>query len=245
MRLGDIWAECEALDGKTPAAGQTALFRELAYLARGQTYWFARRLARDPASVQSMIDAYRPSTDKLRELLPGVLSTFEQREAVRRAERWTKAGAPKDIAHAVAVLRPLTLAGTLADLSRASAWPFEAVARLYHAVGGAFDFDRLRAAAGSRVSGDAYERLAVRRLVEDLSQEQAMLTRAIIDFAGRHESADTSEAAKKTVSAWTSMRLGAVRAAKRTIADIEKSGGDWTFAKLTIANAALRELSGA
>jgi glutamate dehydrogenase len=33
-------------------------------------------------------------------------------------------------------------------------------------------------------------------------------------------------------------------AARRTIDDIESSGGPWTFAKLTIANAALRELAG-
>ena len=31
--------------------------------------------------------------------------------------------------------------------------------------------------------------------------------------------------------------------ASRTIEEIEASGGSWTFAKLTIANAALRELA--
>ena len=31
--------------------------------------------------------------------------------------------------------------------------------------------------------------------------------------------------------------------ARRTVDEIEASGGPWTFAKLTIANAALRELA--
>jgi len=34
-----------------------------------------------------------------------------------------------------------------------------------------------------------------------------------------------------------------VQFARNTIADIEKDGGGWSFAKLTIANAALRELA--
>jgi glutamate dehydrogenase len=34
-----------------------------------------------------------------------------------------------------------------------------------------------------------------------------------------------------------------VQAAGRTLAEIEASAGPWTFAKLTIANAALRELA--
>jgi glutamate dehydrogenase len=33
-----------------------------------------------------------------------------------------------------------------------------------------------------------------------------------------------------------------VAAVRRAIEDIEKAGGGWTFAKLTIANAAVREL---
>jgi glutamate dehydrogenase len=39
--------------------------------------------------------------------------------------------------------------------------------------------------------------------------------------------------------------MGPVRSAKRTVEDIENAGGGWTFAKLTIANAALRELANA
>ncbi len=47
LRFGDVWARVERLDGKAPTSGQTALFRELAYVLRGQTYWLARRAARE------------------------------------------------------------------------------------------------------------------------------------------------------------------------------------------------------
>jgi len=239
----EIWSKVEALDGKAPAAGQTALFLELAYVLRGQTYWLARRAAKGQASVDALVRAYRPAANQLKSLFPAVLSPFEQKEAVRRAAVWTKAGAPRDLAHAVALYRPLTLVATLADLARDLGWPVAPAARLYHHIGGAFGFDRLRAAAGARPASDAYERLAIRRLIEDMLSEQAALTRAVMDYAGRPEAGESAEAAKAAVSSWVSLNTEAVRLARSTIADIEKQGGGWSFAKLTIANAALRELA--
>ena len=47
------------------------------------------------------------------------------------------------------------------------------MAMLYHQVGAAFDFDRLRVAAGNVPSMDHFDRLAVRRLIEDLMAELA------------------------------------------------------------------------
>ncbi|MFI4936063.1 MAG: NAD-glutamate dehydrogenase [Caulobacterales bacterium] len=243
LRFEEAWAQIETLDGKAPAAGQTALFAELAYVLRGQTYWLARRAARDQESVEELIDAYRPAVDKLKPLFPTILSPFEQKAAVRRAAQWIKAGAPKHLAHSVALYRPLTLSVTLADLAAELGWPVAPAARLYHQIGGTFGFDRLRAAAGSKVAGDAYERLAVRRLIEDMADEQAALARSVMTYAGRPEAGDTAEAAKAAVSSWASMHAEPVKFARSTIAEIEKDGGGWSFAKLTIANAALRALA--
>jgi glutamate dehydrogenase len=245
LRFDETWARVEALDGQVPAAGQTALFLELSYILRGQTFWLARRAARDGATVNGLISAYQPAVDKLKTLVPAVLSPFEQKAAVRRAAGWIKAGAPKDVAHSVALLRPLTVAETLTDLAASSSWSLEAVARVYHHIGGMFGFDKLRAAAGSRTGGDTYERLAVRRLIEDMLSEQAAVTGAVMAFAGRPQDGDGSERAKAAVSSWSSLRAEAVRGMRRTLEDIEKAPGGWTFAKLTIANAALRELAAA
>jgi glutamate dehydrogenase len=249
LGFSDVWGKVAALDGKAPAAGQLGLFRELAYVLRGQTFWLARRAARgdaawgDASGVEALIAAYRPAADELKGLFPQVLSPFEQKAAVRRAAAWTKAGAPKEIAHQIALYRPLSTASVLADLARAGGWPLGPAAQLYHHIGGAFAFDRLRAAAGSRTTGDAYERLAVRRLIEDMLDEQAALTQAVMAYAGRPEAGETSSAAKAATASWSALKADQVRAAKSTIAAIEKDGGDWSFAKLTIANAALRALT--
>ncbi|HUO11126.1 MAG TPA: NAD-glutamate dehydrogenase domain-containing protein, partial [Caulobacteraceae bacterium] len=243
LRFDEIWARVEALDGKVPAAGQTALFSELAEDLRAQTYWLARGPAKGEHGVEALIGAYRPAADALKQLLPGGLSAFEQKDAVRRAAPWIKAGAPKDLAHSVALYRPLTPTVTLADLAREAGWSVTPTARIYQAVGGAFGFDRLRAEAGAQPSSDAYERLAIRRLIEDMLAEQEALARAVITYAGRPDAGDSPEAAKAAVASWSGLHAEAVRFARSTINGIEKEGGGWSFAKLTIANAALRELT--
>lgn len=247
LGFSEVWSRVAALDGNAPAAGQTSLFRELAYVLRGQTFWLARRAARGAATgVDALIEAYRPAADELKGLFPQVLSPFEQKAAVRRAAGWIKAGAPRDIAHQVALYRPLSFASVLADLARAEGWPLAPAAQLYHHIGGTFAFDRLRAAAGSRDTGDAYERLAVRRLIEDMLDEQASLAQAVMAHAG-HPKAGAAlangAAARAAVGAWSATKADQVRAAKSTIAEIEKDTGGWSFAKLTIANAALRGLT--
>src|SRR5205823_5114998 len=122
-------------------------------------------------------------------------------------------------------------------------WPLASVARLYHAVGEAFGFDRVRQAAGAYAVGDTFERMALRRLIEDLLTQQSDLTRAIMAFAGGSQAGDDARHAHDAASAWSALRFDKVAVARKTIDEIEASGGAWTFAKLTIANAALRELA--
>ena len=51
------------------------------------------------------------------------------------------------------------------------------------------------------------------------------------------------EAAQAAIAAWTAERRDVALAARKAVEEIEASGGAWCFAKLTIANAALRELA--
>jgi glutamate dehydrogenase len=147
------------------------------------------------------------------------------------------------MARAAAVLQPLTTAADLVDLAEASSWPLANVARLYHAVGAAFGFDRVRQAAGAYSVGDSFERMALRRLIEDLLAQQTELTRAVMAFTGGAQAGEDDDAAKDAAASWAALRRDKADVARRTIEEIEAAGGGWTFAKLTIANAALRELA--
>ncbi|MFI4964755.1 MAG: NAD-glutamate dehydrogenase [Caulobacterales bacterium] len=240
LAIPPLWDSVAALDGKVSAAGQMALFRRLSAALRGATFWLTRRAARDKLGVDALVKAYGPSFQDLLKLMPGILSPIEQASVEARVRQLTDAGAPADKARAVAVLQPMTIAGDLVDLAEASSWPLASVARLYHAVGEAFSFDRVREAAGAYAVGDNFERTALRRLIEDLLTQQSDLTRSIMAFAGGAEAGEDAGHARLAASSWSALRHDKVEAARRTVDDIEASGGAWTFAKLTIANAALR-----
>ena len=235
------WDAVEALDLKVPASGQMALFRSLVTALRGVTFWLARRAAHDGLKVAELTDRYAPGFRALHGLMPEVLSPTERGQVERQVALLSEAGAPVDQARTLAVLGTLSTAANLLDLAEASKRPLPDVARLFYATGAAFGFDRIRAAAGALRTGDIFERTAVRRLIEDLLAEQAQVSRAIV---GSAEASDLDEAqARAVVASWVSQRSDQVRLAAHAIAEIEASGGAWTFAKLTIANAALRELA--
>ncbi|HWE45639.1 MAG TPA: NAD-glutamate dehydrogenase [Caulobacteraceae bacterium] len=242
FRLDEAWKAVSALDLKISAAGQLQLYQEIGVVLRRQTFWLARRAARGETTVKALIEAYQPAADALRAQGPSLLSDFERGVVQRRADSFAAAGAPKDLALAVALLRPLTATSDVADLAKRVNWPVDAAARLYHQIGAAFDFDRLRGAVASLAGADYYERLALRRLIEDLLTEQAALTRAVAKAASPGAGAD-AKSAQTAIRDWIGERAKSVEAARRTVDEIEQSGAGWTFAKLTIANAALRELA--
>ena len=116
------------------------------------------------------------------------------------------------------------------------------MATLYHQVGAAFDFDRLRAGAGSVPSVDHFDRLAVRRLIEDLMVEQMTLTRAVARASTVAAGAGEA-AAEAAVDVWVGPRLPIVEGLRTSVDEILASGTGWTFAKLTIANSVIREIA--
>ncbi|HEX6859471.1 MAG TPA: NAD-glutamate dehydrogenase [Caulobacteraceae bacterium] len=244
LRIDEAWDAVNALDGQIPASGQLALYAALSAAQRAQTFWLARRAKAD-TTVQALIDEFRPAVDELKSLIPAVLSPYEQKAVAKRAQAFVKAGAPEALAGEIAALQWLTTAADLVDLTAQSGWPLAAVTRLYHQVGAAFSFDRLRAAAGSFRGGDSFERLATRRLIEDMLSEQTALAGAVLRATADPRSGADAEAAKAAVNAWAADHPAPVSAVRAALDDIEQAGGDWTFAKLTIVNAALRELSAA
>jgi glutamate dehydrogenase len=243
LEVEPMWDRMDALDGKVPTGGQMALYRRTVAALRAATFWLARRAFREKLDVDGLIRRYGPGFKALKGLTPETVTAVEHASIEARVEQLVGLGAPADVAQQAAILQSLTTAADLVDLAEASSWPLPAVSRLYNATGSAFAFDRLRAAAGAYAVGDNFERTALRRLIEDMLAEQAQLTRAIMDFAGGQQAGESAQAARDAVSSWSALRHEQARTACRVIEEIEAAGGPWTFAKLTIANAALRELA--
>ncbi len=242
FRLDQAWDQVSALDLKIPAGAQTVLYQEIATVLRRQTFWLSRRAMRPGCTVDSLVAAYRPAADSLRAAGGTVLSRFEQSRLESRVQSFAALGVPEAMARDFAMLRPLVATADIGDLSRQAGWPEPAMAMLYHQVGAAFDFDRLRAGAGNVPSADHFDRLAVRRLIEDLMAEQATLTRAVAKAAD--VAVGVSEAtAEAAVDGWIGPRQAMVEGVRASVDEIEASGSGWTFAKLTIANSVIREIA--
>jgi glutamate dehydrogenase len=244
FRLEDAWAAVTALDQSgVSAATQLDLYREAALNLRRQTYWLARRVVGGEASVQSLVEAYRPAADALRAQGLELLSPLERQAVESRIAAFVEAGAPAELAASVGALRPLTAVSDVADLARAAGWDLMAAGRIYHQAGAIFRFDRLRAAAGSINAADVYERQAVRQLIEDLLTGQMSVVRSVMASALRDTGGRTTADARKAVETWAAARWATVEAATQLIDAIEAEGGGWSFAKLTIVNGAMRQLA--
>ena len=89
---------------------------------------------------------------------------------------------------------------------------------------------------------DHFDRLAVRRLIEDLMVEQMTLTRAVAKASTVAVGASEA-AAEAAVDSWIGPRQGIVEGLRASIDEIVASGSGWTFAKLTIANSVIREIA--
>ncbi|CAN5263777.1 NAD-glutamate dehydrogenase [soil metagenome] len=245
FRLPDVWSAVSAADGAVPAVGQTALYLEIAATARAHAYWLARRLMQealdDPPRVQALIDSYQPAVDALQALGAAPLSAFDAAALKERCDRFVEAGATPELAARVAALRPMTAAVEIADLAFETHWPVEACAFVFHQTGAAFGYDRLRAAAASLPASDPFERAALRSLVAEMVGEQLALARVVI----AHAETPTEDAASavSAIAAWAAPRKAALDRANATVAEVEASG-PWSFAKLTIANTALRGATG-
>ena len=236
--LEALWGQIAALDLKIPAAAQRMLFKEVAVQIRAQTFWLATRTADDGAAhtFKALVERYGPTVEALRAAGPDLLSDYDQATVAARTTAFVEAGAPVELAEAVAALAALRTAAEIAGLANGD-WTPKRTACLFHAVGSSFGFDRLRGAAGALTLTDEFERRAVRRLIVDLVDQQTALTRTVM-AASKPE-----DLPSKAVAAWAETRKAPVDRAARTLAEIEASGDAWTFAKLTLVHSALREVA--
>ncbi|MBU6373720.1 MAG: NAD-glutamate dehydrogenase [Alphaproteobacteria bacterium] len=231
--LDALSADINALDAAVPATTQTELHLELAAALRRITIYLARRRADAP--VADTIAAYRDAVEAQSAAAWETLTPLERHRAAGRAQRFTSAGAPEDLARRVGALSPLVSALDVADLAaKLGRAPLDA-ARVYRAVGETLGLDRLRAAALALRPDQHWERLALRRTLEELFEDQ----RVIAEAAAR---APAVGGDAKAVGAWIE-GLGPLAAAPRaTLAELE-TGGAWTFAKTVIAAAEVRGLA--
>jgi glutamate dehydrogenase len=249
----DLTHGINALDNAAPASVQMELHGEIIRLLRRQTYWLVRRSRvyedQKAQSIADVINTYKPGVDYLKAHVEDIISEHDQAGVKARQDHFVASGAPADLAHEVAKLRPLTSSSDVIDLAAQRAWPLDPAARLYHAIGARFAFDRLRG-LGQEVSSEVHwDRLAVRRLMEDFYASQHSFTASAMTFAkeaggslAKGVEEPSSAWAEELVEAWSAVNADEAARFDSGLTELEVSGA-WTLSKLTIASTALREMA--
>jgi glutamate dehydrogenase len=239
FRFEELAARINALDNQAPAALQLQLHQEMGRALARATIYLVRREGAGTRSVEEAIAFYRPALDAQSKTIWTDMTEQERSRAEVRAQTFEADGAPRDLACEVAALSPLVAALDVADLADQSRWPVGATAKVFREVGATFAFDRLRGAAGAFTLDQHWDRLALRRTLEELYEDQRLLASSAIRSVDVAPDALSGDDARSLVAAWAESNGARVRTALETIAELEATG-PWTFAKAILAAAELR-----
>jgi glutamate dehydrogenase len=244
--LDDLAGRINALDNKAPAAAQLALHREVAHALKRLCTYLARHAfdGEKPRSIDEVVAEYRDAATLHREGRWDGMDEAEKARAEARRARFVAAGAPDDLAREAALLMPLTTALDISDLARQSGWAPHAAVLLHGEIGSQFGLDALRAAGDSLKLTEHWDRLVVRRAVEDFYANQLALAAAAARAIGAPPKNADAQWADKAVRDWF-VSLGAPAQRARAAFDELDAQGAWTFAKLMIAAAEISALAAA
>ena len=220
--LSALKARIDGLDLKVDAKVQTQLYAEIADQFRRAARWL---LSHVPATapIADTVAQYRAGVEALRENY--VLTAPDQ----ARIAELKGAGVPEELARDMALLTPLAAALDVALLAHETGSPPANVAPLYFALGETLGLDRLRALAGKFAPPEHWDRLALRRLMDDLSQSQRAITARLLK--NRTSAADWAKA------------QGDALERTRTFLNALEASGEISVAKLMLASSQIQSLS--
>ncbi|MGZ5930798.1 MAG: NAD-glutamate dehydrogenase [Rhizomicrobium sp.] len=239
--LEALKSRIDALDGKVDARTQTGMYEGIAEILRRLGLWFLANIPAN-ADLAPTIALYRAGVESLRGTFSSLISPFEAQDTEDRIVQMQKAGAPLDVAEDVAVLPLMGSAPEIAQLARTRALGVDLVAGAYFAMGTAVGIDRLRSLASRIVAKEHWDRLAIRRIADDLFAGQRALTAEALSALDASKAHGTRADGMAAVKAWAEAHGEPLARAKAFLDALERSG-DLSIAKLTLANSQIRELA--
>jgi len=219
--LSALKTRIDALDLKVEASIQTGLYAEIADQFRRTARWLLAHVPQD-APIAGTVAQYRAGVEVLRENY--VLTPEDQ----SRIADLTEAGVPEDLARDMTLLAPLAAALDVALLAHDTGAEPGKVAALYLALGQKLGLDRLRALAGKFAPPEHWDRLALRRLMDDLSQSQRGIAAQLLRGGS-------------SVESWAQKQGEALERTRGFLSTLEGSG-ELSVAKLMLASSQIQSL---
>lgn len=228
----------DALNTPAAAAAQTAMLEAIGKAMHRLSLWFVVNVP-DGAGLAETVDMYRQGVEILHPTVRRLVSPAEAADAETRRKAFLAAAAPDDLAAAVGELPLMAAIPEIELISRLHSQDRTQAAGAFFAVGRTIGLDRLRVAAQGYRGADHWEKLAIRRLIDDLFVRQRQLAQAALTAYPAGKSPADGEAA---VAKWAEARAESVARIKELLESFERAGA-LSVAKLALAVSRIGELA--
>ncbi|MEE2692952.1 MAG: NAD-glutamate dehydrogenase [Pseudomonadota bacterium] len=245
LNLGDFARAVDALDTMVPAGLQTALYNTASELLREQLY----RIVSDPHAsallekrgLKGLIEQYGEPVAAFKDALPSILPPGAAKDLKERTQRWLKDGAPQELAKEAALMPALERAFDVVNLARETGWSSEAAGAIYFAVGHRFGIDAARDQVRNNPPADHFDKLAARRLLEDLSARQSALSAGVIGFAKKEPKTRAAGWLEDILKKWRATGEAAIDNYEAFVVELDL-GGAASVGKLSLLSKKLADL---
>ena len=214
LDLCALKARIDALDGQVPAAAQTRAHAAIALTIQRVAPWL---LAQKQTGIADAIALYKAGVAALRQPLSQDLDADPD--------------LPQDVARDVALLPRLVSALDMARLAHDTGADITTAAALHDDVGKALGLSRLHELAARLVLPDHWDRLALRRLLDDLAGAQSALAARLL-----------AEGGATALDAWRTAHQGQLARMQDFLKELETSG-EPSVAKLMLVSSQIRTLA--
>ncbi len=240
--LESIKARIDALDLKVPAATQVSMQSDVAEFLRRLGVWFIAHLPPD-ADLAAAVKTYGEGVASLKGRFHQVISPYEFQVTEARVKELQAAGVPLDVAEDVAVMPLQAGEPEIVLLAQTENVSIEAAAGAYFAAGAQIGLDTLRGSANRIAGTDHWDRLALRRILDDLFTAQRSMAADALTKA-RDMISDEAGFARgaAAVRLWTKNRTADVERTRAFLAELER-GGQPSVAKLSLANSQIQKIA--
>jgi len=222
--------EIESLDNKIASEIQLGLFTTVQDLILDRVVWFLRNVDLT-GGLASVVEHFREGIGAVAAVLDAVLSPDALAARTARAQELQRAGVPEPVARRIADLPALSAAPAIALVADRTKRPVADVAATYFAAGAFFQLDRINRAARDIVVTDYFDRLALDRSLDTISDAERRLAAAMMT---------NGTAGQAAVDAWIEPRSHDVERVRMAVHEIANSG--LTLSKLSVTASMLGDL---
>ncbi|MEO0466226.1 MAG: NAD-glutamate dehydrogenase [Pseudomonadota bacterium] len=223
LNISQFQAEVNALDNTVAAHVQTQMHASTAQALAMATQWLV--LQQDAESVAALVARFQAPVDMFKASLRDTASSHVGVRIERQVRTLMSEGVPEPLARWSAAMTYFVLGIQLVPLALEHG-DMTAVAATYFSVGENLRLDRLLSRAGTHLKELGYwDRLATRRMMDTLRDEQISMVREALDDGG--------------VDPWLESRASQRKMLMDQLRSFSE-GHVWSFSKFALAGDALR-----